>query len=128
MLAGAKVPNSLLPFLLCFMLFSIYACEPKDIYEGVYKVEGETPPKNTETQLELKERGIGVWRVFDEEVSFRWDIKDSEIWLSTKLGGIIIGKIRGEIIEITLPGSKAMSFRKVFKSRSETPLRSIRQA
>ena len=112
MLAGAKDPKSLLPVFLCFMLFSIYACGPKDIYEGIYKVEGETPPKNTETQLELKERGVGVWRVFDEEVSFRWDVKDSEIWLSTKLGGIIIGKIRGEIIEITLPGSKAMSFRK----------------
>ena len=112
MLAEVKNPKSLLPVFLCFMLFSIYACGPKDIYEGIYKVDGDPLPRNIETQLELKERGVGVWRVFDEEVPFRWDVKNSEIWLSTKLGGIIIGKIRGEIIEIKLPGSKAMSFRK----------------
>jgi hypothetical protein len=60
----------------------------------------------------LKEKGIGIWKVLDEEASFRWAVKDSEIRLSTKLGGTIIGKIREGIIEITLPGSNTMFFRK----------------
>ncbi len=104
--------NPILPFFLFCMFLSIYSCGSKEVYEGIYKAQDETSPRNAETQIELREKGIGVWRVLGEEAAFRWDIKDSEIWVSTKLGGIIIGKIQGEIIEITLPGLKAMTFRK----------------
>ncbi len=107
-----KDMNLFLSVFLCFVFLSVYSCGSKEIYEGIYKVEVEKSLKNTAAQIELREEGIGVWRVLDEEASFRWDVKNSEIWLSTELGGIIIGKIRGDIIEITLPGLKAMSFRK----------------
>jgi len=98
----------------CFMLVSIFSCAPKDIYEGIYKAEGGTSQKYCNSQIELMEKGLAVWRVTDDEVSFRWDIKDSEIWLSTKSGGIIIGKIRHDTIQMKLPGINAVcSFKKV---------------
>lgn len=47
-----------------------------------------------------------------EKVSFRWSVRDNEIRLHTKEGGIIMGKIQGDTLEITLPGAKSMSFKK----------------
>jgi hypothetical protein len=82
------------------------SCTSKDLYEGIYNAQGGKSEKCYNSQLELREKGMAVWRVADDEVSFRWDIKDSEIWLSTKSGGIIIGKIKGGAIEVTLPGTK----------------------
>jgi len=52
-----------------------YSCGPKDGYEGIHKAEGGDSRRNYETQIELKENGQGVWKVFDDEVSFRWEVK-----------------------------------------------------
>jgi hypothetical protein len=97
---------------LCLILSSIFSCGSKEIYEGIYRVEADKSQKNSEVQIELREKGIGVWRVQDDEVTFRWDVKDSKIWFSTKSGGIIIGEIREGVIEIALPGSENMYFKK----------------
>ena len=97
---------------MCLILVSIFSCGSEEIYEGIYRVEADKSQKNSEVQIELKEKGIGVWRVQDNEVAFRWDVKDSKIWFSTKSGGIIIGKIRDGAIEITLPGYRNISFKK----------------
>jgi hypothetical protein len=100
--------------LICLILVLTFSCAPKDIYEGIYKAEGGTSQKYCNSQIELMEKGLAVWRVPDDEVSFRWNIKDSEIWLSTKSGGIIIGKIKDNTIQMKLPGIKAVcSFKKV---------------
>ncbi len=97
--------------LLILLVPFLSSCRQKDIYEGIYKAQ-EEPSKYSASQLELMEKGQAVWRVPDDEVSFRWDIKDSEIWLSTKSGGIIIGEIHGDTITITLPGENKMSLKK----------------
>ena len=112
MLQRSKGIKALMAILLGSVFAASFSCTPKESYEGVYRVEGEVSRNNARTQIELREKGIGVWRVHDDEAPFRWDVKNSEIWFSTKLGGIIIGKIRGGLIEITLPGSKTMSFKK----------------
>ena len=57
---------------------------------------------------QLMEKGQAVWRVPDDEVTFRWNIKDNEIWLSTKSGGIIIGTIQDKTIRVKLPGAKTV--------------------
>ena len=103
-----------LPLILIFLI-AVFpsSCGQKDIYEGIYKAQQDETPKHSRNQLELMEKGQAVWRLSDAEVSFRWDIKDSEIWLSTKSGGIIVGNIHGDTIEITLPGANKMSFKKM---------------
>jgi hypothetical protein len=102
----------LMPVFIFLILTFPSSCGRKDIYEGIYKAQEEETAKYSGNQLELMEKGQAVWRVTDDEVSFKWDIKGSEIWLSTKSGGIIIGEIHGNTIDITLPGAKKMSFKK----------------
>lgn len=105
---------SLRPALACFLLLFIFSCVQEDIYEGVYKARGGKTEKYCNSQIELMEKGQAVWRVPGDEVTFRWNIKDNEIWLSTKSGGIIIGTIQDDTIRVKLPGAKAVcNFEKI---------------
>jgi hypothetical protein len=99
-------------FLACLFLIFTLSCGSKEEYAGTYFVQKAVSPKHYVAVIELKEDGQGVWRVFEEEVSFRWSVRGNEIRVHTKEGGIIIGKIQGDVIEITLPGAKSMSFKK----------------
>lgn len=112
MLPKSKKMYFLVSSVLFFLMAFPSSCSQKDVYEGIYIALEEESSKYAGSKLELMEKGQAVWRVPDYEVSFRWDIKGSEIWLSTKSGGIIIGKIHGDTITITLPGAKKMSFKK----------------
>jgi len=93
---------------MCLLMIFAFSCGREDVYEGIYKAQDGKSSKYAGSQIELMEKGQAVWRTLDDEVSFRWEIKDSEIWLSTKSGGIIIGKIHDDTIEVTLPGAKTM--------------------
>ena len=107
-------PAPLRPAIVCLMLLFVFSCLQEDIYEGVYKAKGGKSEKYCNSQIELKEKGVAVWRVPDDEVTFRWNIKDNEIWLSTKSGGIIIGRIQDNTIQIKLPGAKTVcNFEKI---------------
>ena len=98
----------------CLMLLLFFSCVQEDIYEGVYKAEGGKTEKYCNSQIELMEKGLAVWTVPGDDVSFRWDIKEDEIWLSTKSGGIIIGTIQDRTIRVKLPGTKTVcSFKKI---------------
>ncbi|SPD76150.1 conserved hypothetical protein [uncultured Desulfobacterium sp.] len=107
----------LLPALIFFFMTVAISCTSKEAYEGVYAAQGGRSEKYSNSQLELKEKGVAVWSVPNDEVSFRWDVKGSEIWLSSKSGGIIIGKIKGDTIEVTLPGAKEPCFFKKMSVR-----------
>jgi hypothetical protein len=96
---------------LCLVMILVFGCESKDKYAGVYK--GQDPAKQAEIVVELKANGDGLWRVGTEEVTFAWYIKRGELRVNTKGGGVIVGKIDKDTIQITLPGSKTMSFKKV---------------
>ena len=100
--------------LACLLLLFVASCIQEDTYEGIYKAKGGKTEKYCNSQLELMDKGQAVWRVPDDEVSFRWDIKDNEIWLSSKSGGIIIGTIHDNTIRVKLPGTKTVcNFEKV---------------
>ena len=43
---------------------------------------------------------------------FAWYVKRGDLRVNTKAGGVIVGKIDKDAIYITLPGSKALTFRK----------------
>ena len=95
-----------------FLLFLTLSCESKDAFVGSYSGLEEGSQQYAQANIELKEDGYGLWRVADEEVSFRWDCKGNEIRLHTKEGGVIIGEIKEGNLKITLPGTKSMSFKK----------------
>ena len=93
---------------LCVLLMFLLSCESKDKYAGAYKAEGRG-----EIILELQGSGAGLWRVGSDEVPFVWYIKRGELRVNTKGGGVIVGKIEKDTIQMTLPGSKAMTFKKI---------------
>jgi hypothetical protein len=86
----------------------LLSCESKDKYAGTYKAEGPG-----EITLELQSSGVGLWKVGSDEVSFAWYVKRGELRVNTKEGGVIVGKIEKETIQMTLPGSKALTFKKI---------------
>jgi hypothetical protein len=96
---------------LCLVMMMVFGCESKDKYAGVYKVQD--PGKQAEIVVELKANGDGLWRVGSEEVTFAWYIKRGELRVNTKGGGVIVGKIDKDTIQLTLPNSKTMTFKKV---------------
>ena len=95
-----------------FLLFLNLSCESKDAFVGSYSGLGEGSQQYAQAEIKLKEDGFGLWRVADEEVSFRWNRKGNEIRLHTKEGGVIIGEIKEGNLKITLPGTKSMTFKK----------------
>jgi hypothetical protein len=100
-------------FGLCLVVILLFGCESEDKYAGVYKAQAADSTKQAEIVLELKANGDGLWRVGSEEVTFAWYIKGGELRVNTKGGGVIVGKIDKNTIQITLPGSKTMTFKKV---------------
>jgi hypothetical protein len=81
-------------------------------YTGTYLLQGADKKESSEIYIQLRENGIGTWNTPDDEVSFRWDVKDNEIRLHTKSGGVLVGKIQGDTIEIVFPGLKIRRFNK----------------
>lgn len=100
-------------FPLCFLLTLVIACGSKEKFIGSYKADATGSPRQTETLIELKANGDGIWKVGDEEVPFSWYIKGDELRVNTKGGGVLVGSIEKDTIQITLPGTKTMSFKKV---------------
>ena len=109
-----RSPGSLLPVLFCLLLFTTAAgCGPGTQHAGTYIAETRDFPHRGETTLELKETGTGVWKAGDDEVPFSWLVKGNELRLHTKNGGVIVGNLDNQVIRVTLPGSKELSFKKV---------------
>lgn len=109
-----RSPVFLLPVLFSLLLFTAVAgCGPGPQHVGTYIVEIKDSPHLREATLELKETGIGVWKVGDDEVTFSWLVKGNELRLHTRTGGVIVGSLENQIICVTLPGSKELFFKKV---------------
>jgi hypothetical protein len=101
------------------LLVFLLSCESKDKYVGVYQAQATSSAKQDVTILELKANGDGLWRVSSRkvtgafaEVPFTWHIKRGDLRVHTRTGGVIVGKIDNDTIQITLPGSRALTFKK----------------
>jgi hypothetical protein len=104
---------------LCMLAMFLVSCESGDKYMGVYRAESTGTAKQVAVILELRANGDGVWKVISDgatsapvEVPFTWYIKRGSLRINTKEGGVIVGKIEKDTIRISLPGPKALTFRK----------------
>ncbi|MGC9194691.1 MAG: hypothetical protein ACP5IL_04460 [Syntrophobacteraceae bacterium] len=97
---------------LCFLCIIAFAgCGPNTKgLVGTYKAETQDPSLRGRLSMVLKESGVGVWKIGDDELSFSWHVKDSELRLYTRNGGVIVGKLKGRLIEIALPGFPRLTF------------------
>ena len=99
------------PVFFLFLMVCTFTCTSKKEYAGVYRTEEADLQKRSE--LGLREDGEGYWRMGDNEESFSWSPKGDEIRLHTRKGGVIIAKIQGNTLRITLSGGKKLSFVKI---------------
>lgn len=98
---------------LCFFLVVLVGCGARTPQTGVYVSDSEDPRIHREASLELKDAGIGIWKVGDDEVTFSWYAKGNELRFNTKTGGVIVAYLDDEIIHVTIPGSEEFRFKKV---------------
>jgi hypothetical protein len=100
------------PLVLSLIFILIAACA-KDEFAGSYRAEEkDSSGRVVETIIELKPNGEGAWKSDSEEISFAWYIKGGELRINTKEGGVIVGGLEKDTIQMTLPGKK-MTFRKI---------------
>ena len=99
-------------FITLSLMVGLSCNRERQLYTGTYLLQDADKPENVETYIQLQANGIGLWNTPDDEVSFRWDARDNEIRLYTKQGGVLIGTIQGDNLEIVFPGSKIRRFKK----------------
>lgn len=99
--------------LVCGILPFVLACESREKVAGMYKAEEGVSPAEKEVFLDLKENGEGAWRRGNDEVPFSWYLEAGDLRLNTKGGGVLVGKIQGDTIRISLPGGKTVNFRRL---------------
>ena len=101
---------------LCMLLVFLLSCESKDRYAGVYKAAGGETTKQEEIVLELKANGEGLWRVGSKdvfsEIPVVWYIRHGELRINTRAGGVIVGKMEKDTVQISLPSFGPLTFRK----------------
>lgn len=92
------------------LFMTVHACSPsKDTVAGKYTAQSP----ETEVVLTLNENGRGIWSTDTDEITFKWSLqKKGQIWLHTKEGGVIQGKIVEDQIKLTLPGIDELIFSK----------------
>jgi len=96
----------------CLAVVGLSACPPPERYEGTYVTVEDPSSPHPGAILELKEDSQGIFRSQEQEVSFRWSVRNHEIRFHTKEGGVIIGEINNDMLTVTLPGGKVTIFKK----------------
>lgn len=106
--------GSVIITILILFLLSCGACR-KDTsrVSGKYKAQAGEGERSMAVLLELGENGTGSWATEEDHVKFKWEIRGEEILFHTQSGGVIVGNIGKEAIEIYLPGVGIHSFRKI---------------
>jgi hypothetical protein len=103
---------------LCALVVVLTSCESRDRYVGVYRAEADGTARGA-VVLELRANGDGLWKMSSGEeketfveVPITWYIKHHDLRVHTRAGGVLVGKIHGDTIRMTLPGSKTVTFRR----------------
>jgi len=103
-----KIHKKSIPFCLVFIMaiFIFAGCAEQPDMAGTYQQVSIAAPRS-HSIIELKDNNEGVWETDIDAISFRWSIRDDEVWLHTKTGGLIIARItdQGFIIELPEAGS-----------------------
>ena len=112
MLKKLRCGSGLWSLLLCLVLVLVCSCGSKEKVAGTYRAEAVQGGKQVQSILDLKENGEGSWKVGDDEVNFSWYIKNDELRVNTKGGGVLVGDLEKDAIRISLPGFDTLTFKK----------------
>ena len=109
---NVRTMNRSMLFVACLVYAFALSCDSHERLAGTYEAQVEESSKQYGAYIELKIGGTGLWVSGDEEVEFKWKAIDGELRLNTKGGGVLVGRVKGDLIEIKLPGAKVMAFKK----------------
>ena len=95
-------------FCMALLLLMLTACsQGKDSAAGTYAAQSP----DTEVVLTLSENGRGTWSTDADEISFKWSLrKGGQLWLHTKEGGVVQGRLVEDQIALNLPGVDELVF------------------
>ncbi|MCP4345604.1 MAG: hypothetical protein GY795_08760 [Desulfobacterales bacterium] len=105
--------SSVLLIVFMHSLLIVTGCERSAGFAGKYVSEDDSNQNVPKVNLELTANGHGIWAIEEDNVSFRWEARDDRILIHTKSGGVIIGKIDGNTVEISLPGMNVHRLKKI---------------
>ena len=80
-------------------------------------IAGEYEARKHGATLNLMPDHRGEWATQEDNVSFRWEKKNHQVWLHTKGGGVLVGKIQEDGIVVKLPGGSTYHFTLVNRAR-----------
>jgi hypothetical protein len=106
-------PALFLPMLMCIFLVMLTACSKEEKFVGTYRAAEGSPQEYKDLYVELKQGGEGIRRVRGEEVAFTWVAKNDEIRVHTKSGGVIVAKLKRDVLEVRLPGPKIVYLKRM---------------
>ncbi len=107
-----RVAGWLLALLVLGLLLGTAACTREEMFVGTYEPVAGTPPELAEMTLELRKDGEGVRRVRGEELAFHWEARGSHVRIHTRSGGIILARLKGDLLEVALPGHRFVLMKK----------------
>jgi len=94
------------------ILAAFYGCADTASVIGEYVAQFDEQ-QGQRIGLQLEPDGQGTWTSVDESISFKWESRAGQIWLHSKTGGIIEGKLLEGDIEFNVPGAGRVTFKKV---------------
>ena len=62
--------------------------------------------------LEIDEAGRGTWSTGTDTLQFKWSVKDGDLVLHTRSGGVMVGVQEDGCLRVEVPGSDEMCFRR----------------
>ena len=101
--------------ILAFVLVSIWGCSEPDGLEGRYRAELRDKTQPQMITLELGITGQGTWKTGGDQVSFKWEVRGTEVRLHTREGGVLAGRVGNNTIDLQLPGMPSLTFNKMVR-------------
>jgi hypothetical protein len=106
-----RVPLSFL----ALVLLCLGGCGETDGLEGRYRAAFQDKTQLQVITLELGRTGQGTWKTGGDQVSFKWEIRGTEIRLHTREGGVLPGRVGNNTIDLQLPGMPSLTFSKIVR-------------
>lgn len=96
------------PALLILLILALAACsQEQTTVAGTYRAISD----GTEIVLTLNKDGKGTWSTDLDEISFKWSTRAADkIWIHSREGGVIQGRIKNSTLRLTLPGTNTLIF------------------
>ncbi|NJB66378.1 hypothetical protein GGQ74_000018 [Desulfobaculum xiamenense] len=90
----------------CLCIVAV-GCFDASSVEGEYRAAGD----DGEVRLVLEPGGRGTWSTSDVDVFFVWDRRGDQIWLHTRGGGVLVGRLGASGgIAVDMPDAGRLEF------------------